>query len=303
MKTRIIQTRFWDDDFVSELDPEAKLVFIFLLTNNSIGLTGIYEFPYKKIGYQCSLSEQKILKILEKLSPKVIYDKGWVVIKNAIKYNNYASNSKQQIAYMKEWNALPERLKHYAPFFEDSDPTPKYKSGNKLNYRHREIAEEILGRELFDYEDVHHIDKDPSNNSIDNLAVVDKNNHLLLHQGKIDITDSSIILLSYYYHSSPKSKIRNKKTENINQKPKTEFTNFDDLTTEVCQSIATEYEVTLQEVLDTRMDMEVWLGKTSKNKYKDYKLALMNWVRKNKQKKTETPTNNFRRGGYIDITE
>jgi hypothetical protein len=51
------------------------------------------------------------------------------------------------------------------------------------------------------------------------------------------------------------------------------------------------------------MDMEVWIGKTSKNKYKDYKLALMNWVRKNKQKKTETPTNNFRRGGYIDITE
>lgn len=297
MKTRIIQTRFWDDDFVSELDTETKLLFIFLLTNNTIGLTGIYELPLRLIAFQCGLTEKKVINAFLKLEPKVIYDKGWIVIKNAFKYNNYASNQKQKIAYMKEWKSLPERFQHFAPFFDDADPKPKYKKGSRLSYRHREIAEDVLGRKLTSEEEVHHIDKDVRNNSIDNLAVVDKNTHRLIHQGKIDITDSSIILLSYYYHSSPKSKIRNQKTETINQKPKTEFTNFEDLTSEVCQEIASEYETTLQEVLDTKMDMEVWMGKSHKNKYKNYKLALMTWVRKNKQNKNSTPNaNNFKRG-------
>jgi hypothetical protein len=40
------------------------------------------------------------------------------------------------------------------------------------------------------------------------------------------------------------------------------------------------------------MDMEVWMGKSNKNKYSNYKLALMKWVRdSNKQS-----SNNFKKG-------
>jgi hypothetical protein len=97
-----------------------------------------------------------------------------------------------------------------------------------------------------------------------------------------------------------KSIINNHKSITINQKSKTEFSNFEDLTDEVCQQVADQYQRTLQEVLDVRMDMEVWMGKSNKNKYSNYKLALMKWVRdSNKQ-----VSNNFKkRGGYIDITE
>jgi len=92
----------------------------------------------------------------------------------------------------------------------------------------------------------------------------------------------------------------NHKSITINHKSKTEFSKFEDLTDEVCQQVADHYRRTLQEVLDVKMDMEVWMGKTSKNKYSNYKLALMKWVRdSNKQE-----SNNFKRkGGYIDITE
>jgi hypothetical protein len=97
-----------------------------------------------------------------------------------------------------------------------------------------------------------------------------------------------------------KSIINNHKSITINQKSKTEFSSFEDLTDEVCQEIANQYQRTLQEVLDVRMDMEVWMGKTSKNKYSNYKLALMKWVRdSNKQ-----TSNNFKRkGGYAEITD
>jgi len=92
----------------------------------------------------------------------------------------------------------------------------------------------------------------------------------------------------------------NHKSETINHKTKTEYSRFEDLTDDVCQQVADQYQRTLQEVLDVRMDMEVWLGKSPKNKYSNYKLALMKWVRdSNKQ-----VSNNFKkRGGYIDITE
>lgn len=102
-------------------------------------------------------------------------------------------------------------------------------------------------------------------------------------------------------HINHKSENINQKSEIKNQKTKTEFSSFDDLTDEVCQEIANEYQATLQEVFDTKMDMEVWMGKSNKNKYKNYKLALMTWVRKNKN---VSSSNNFKkRGGYIDITE
>ena len=89
-----------------------------------------------------------------------------------------------------------------------------------------------------------------------------------------------------------KSEIINHKSETINQKSKTEFSKFLDLTDEVCQDIADQYQRTLQEVLDVRMDMEVWIGKSNKNKYSNYKLALMKWVRdSNKQ-----TSNSFKKG-------
>lgn len=103
-------------------------------------------------------------------------------------------------------------------------------------------------------------------------------------------------------HINHKPENINHKSEIKNQKTKTEFSEFEDLTEEVCQHIAGEYEITLQEVVNLKMDMEVWMGKSPKNKYKNYKLALMKWVRDKKSKQTN-PTNSFRRGGYIDITE
>lgn len=217
MKTRIIQTRFWDDEFVSNLEIDAKLIFLYLITNDSIGMTGIYEKPKRYIAFHCGISEQRLVKILESLREKIIYDNGWVVILNAVKYNNYASNPAQRKAYMKEYNALPERLKEYAPYFDDVEEySPKYKKGNRLNYRHREIAEEVLGRELTRDEVVHHIDRNPSNNNIDNLAVMPSETHIKFHKGEIELDDTSVILLSHYCDTSVTVDI-NKNKEIINK--------------------------------------------------------------------------------------
>lgn len=49
-------------------------------------------------------------------------------------------------------------------------------------YEHRVIAKELIGRELQDNEEVHHLDRNKSNNTPSNLIVLEKNQHAKLHK-------------------------------------------------------------------------------------------------------------------------
>jgi len=51
-------------------------------------------------------------------------------------------------------------------------------------YKHRVILENKLGRDLDTNEHIHHIDGDRSNNSIENLELMTKENHLRLEAEK-----------------------------------------------------------------------------------------------------------------------
>lgn len=232
MKTRIIQTRFWDDEFVFNASKDAKLLYIFILTSQYINISGIFQLDERKIAFETGLTPKEFDKAKEEIvsANKVFFYKGWVKVFNAEKNNGYKNSPSNITAYERELSLIPQCVLDY--FNSTPDTT----------------------------------------------------------------VDSTV-------YSNHKSEIRNNKYKIINKTIKKEFSTFEELTPRVCQEIADHYNCTLQEVLDTKMDMEVWMGKSIKNKYQDYKLALMTWVRKNNQKSTTTQSNNFRRGGYIDITE
>lgn len=230
MKTRIVFTKIWKDSYFSNLNQIEQLTFLFLITNDSVGLTGIYELDDRSITSALKITQQQFNKVKDKFmaDKKISFYNGWIKIINHDKYNNY-SGIKNEVAVEREFSLISKEI------IENLD---------RVSIGYPAVADTL-------------------------------NNH--------------------------KSEIINHKSETINQKPKTEFSNFEDLTEEVCRQIANEYQVTLQEVKDTKMDMEVWMGKSNKNKYNNYKLALMTWVRKNKNVPI---SNNFKkRGGYIDITE
>jgi len=277
MKTRIIQTRFWKDDFISKLNVEAKLVFLYLITNESIGLTGIYEEPIPYIAFHCGLNNKKVEKALDDLKDKIVYFKGWIVVKNAIKYNNYASNSKQRKAYMKEYEKIPDALKRYIPYYKNVDKySPKYISCGSSGYKHRKIAEKILKRKLKKNEVVHHIDHNPSNNSINNLAVMSKKSHKLLHRGKLDLYDSSIILLSDYSDSRPNIKYKNKKPKIRNKKKEYSKVSVLDKESTIKHLEDLFPSIGVREEIDKMKD---WLASNGKHK-KDYIAFARNWLRK-----------------------
>ena len=90
-KQRYINTRFWNDTYVSVLDPIEKLLFIYLLTNEHTNISGVYELPFKIMAVETGIDESMFKKILPRLKERIRYIDGMVIIKNHIKHQETGS--------------------------------------------------------------------------------------------------------------------------------------------------------------------------------------------------------------------
>lgn len=124
MKTRIIHTRFWQDSFVSTLSKTDKLIFIYLLTNDRVSLTGIYELPDKYIKADLEVTQKELDETKQKLikNDKIYFLDGWVRIVNHDKYNSY-TGEKIEIAKEKEIQSVPSKLMVDRPGIDTSIDT------------------------------------------------------------------------------------------------------------------------------------------------------------------------------------
>lgn len=91
-KNRVVNTKFWTDNFVlDELNPVEKLVFIYLITNPYTDICGIYEISLKIMAIETGIDRDNLEKVIlpkfEK-SGKVAYRNGWIAIKNFIKHQS-----------------------------------------------------------------------------------------------------------------------------------------------------------------------------------------------------------------------
>ena len=72
---RPVSCRFWNDADIEDLSPEAKLVFLFLFTNDSTTESGIYGISEKRISERTGIPEKRCAEILDKdLKSKITYD-------------------------------------------------------------------------------------------------------------------------------------------------------------------------------------------------------------------------------------
>jgi hypothetical protein len=95
---RQIHTQIWRDNWFLELRPDEKLLFIYLFSNDSTNLAGIYEIHESIIALETGLRPARIREILVKLeaSNKVHYGGGVVWIVNMRKYHSNASEKVQK---------------------------------------------------------------------------------------------------------------------------------------------------------------------------------------------------------------
>jgi len=112
-KNRIVNTRFWDDSFIKELNVSEKLLFIYLLTNPLTNIAGIYEITLKRINFDTGISLSTITKILKKFGDtgKIYYVDQYILIRNFIIYQK--NNPKIQAGIQNILAFLPSTLKPY----------------------------------------------------------------------------------------------------------------------------------------------------------------------------------------------
>ena len=130
-KQRYINTRFWRDSYIEDLDPVEKLLFIYLLTNPDTNISGIYEIPLKIIAVDTGIDKDMLKKLLKRFEDdkKIKYKNGWIAIKNFT--NHQTISPKIKIGIEKElknapidmvsWINLNQEIKYIYPIEEVSD--------------------------------------------------------------------------------------------------------------------------------------------------------------------------------------
>lgn len=109
-KNRMINTRFWVDDYISNLDPVEKLLFLYFLTSPASDISGAYEVPLKTVATDTGIEIQTVARIIKRFTrdKKIFYINGWVGIVNFAKHQ--LDNPKVQAGIKNGLDKAPKEL-------------------------------------------------------------------------------------------------------------------------------------------------------------------------------------------------
>lgn len=111
MKTRIVHTKVWKDEWFANLSKDAKFIWLYLITNDQINICGIYELTKREILFDTGIEITDSIK--EELKPKAIFFKNWIFIPNIEKYNSYRNAPNNQKAFITEISRIPDDVIEY----------------------------------------------------------------------------------------------------------------------------------------------------------------------------------------------
>lgn len=103
----MVNTRFWVDEYISELTPNQKLLFLYFLTNPYTDICGVYEVPLRNVVFDTGLPEEEIKSAMVRFESdhKIVYHRGWVYIKNFAKHQ--LNNPKVKKGIMRSLSEIP----------------------------------------------------------------------------------------------------------------------------------------------------------------------------------------------------
>lgn len=95
-KHRFVDTKFWNDEYILNLLPDEKLLFIYFLTSPLTNISGLYECPIKVISLHTGFDKDNLEVMLARFEPKIYYFNGWVYVRNFIKHQSSSSETVQK---------------------------------------------------------------------------------------------------------------------------------------------------------------------------------------------------------------
>lgn len=113
-KSRLINTHFWNDNYICNLDPIEKLLFLYFLTNQNTNIAGVYEINLKQVSLDTGIDREMVLKILSRFESekKIFYFEGFIISSNFIKHQNQQSE-KIKSGIENILAELPEKVKKF----------------------------------------------------------------------------------------------------------------------------------------------------------------------------------------------
>lgn len=90
---RMVDTKFWDDPWIRQLENDGKFLYIYLLTGPTTNVAGVYEITEERIVYDTSLSIDAVKRLLRDFQGegKVYRWKDWTVMRNWPRHQNIRS--------------------------------------------------------------------------------------------------------------------------------------------------------------------------------------------------------------------
>lgn len=150
MKTRILYPKnIWFNKKLMSLDIESRLVCLYLISNNNIGLTRTYKQHDLEIRFLFSLTEKKLNLIKEEIQKTELFYfyEEWVFINNDFSYCEYFGRDRVVTAKDKEIANIPTEVKDvfkglkrgYKPTINHKPKTINHKPEEKKRKKYSSI--------------------------------------------------------------------------------------------------------------------------------------------------------------------
>lgn len=128
---RQIDTGTWDDPWFAELEPDAKLVFLYMLTNRRSTAAGVFEITIRAMAFETGLTPKRVGEVLESISSRVRwwpeYQTIWV--RNFLRHQAPSPN-----LFKSAWNemldapgVIRDEVGETYPLLTDENPPPEKK--------------------------------------------------------------------------------------------------------------------------------------------------------------------------------
>lgn len=109
MKARVIHTKIWIDPWFKKLNRASSHIFLYLISNQHIGLTGIYELSDEQVCFEAGVTQTELLKAKKDLKGKINFYNGWIKITNSDKYQTF-KGPKNEIAKENELKLISSEV-------------------------------------------------------------------------------------------------------------------------------------------------------------------------------------------------
>lgn len=152
MKTRIVYPKnIWYSKTFKNLTDKSKLLALYLVTNENIGLTQIYRQRDMELCFILGLTEKQLEVLKQEIQTVQLYffKDEWVYINNDFSYCDYFRNKETTVAKEKELQSIPIEIVSFFKDFRLNEHPTEFERGSTINNKSKIInhKEGVLGGE------------------------------------------------------------------------------------------------------------------------------------------------------------